>query len=446
MLKKLKSKFSFSDLAKNSSMSFGLRIIGLVLGYIFTLMLSNYFGAESVGFYALAFVFLQMVSMIARLGMDMALVKFIAEYKEKKQNFFIKQLYFMVLKLIFPITILLSIVAFTLSPYIAKYLFNKEQLGFYFQLASLGILPYTFIFIHSESLRGLHKIKEYMFLQNISTTLFALMVVGMAILYSIKALVVPVVALIVGIYVTFIFSVWLWKKHLSILLQGMKYSLSNENYALTYKKLFSIAVPMTLTSYLAIVMGSTDTVMLGMYATEKDVGIYSVVLKLTAMTLIVFMAVNTLTVPKFAAYWGNGNLDLISKLSKESTKLILYVSLPIFIVIWLFPIPILSMFGMEFIEGANALIIMTIGQFLFIIAGPVWQIMNMTNKQKVFFYFSVLSALVNVMLNYILIPIYGLAGAAFATVAGGIILNILSILYIKKEFNLLTLYIPILKG
>lgn len=443
MIKKLKSNLKTSELVKGSSISFGLRIIGIGIGYIFTLLISNHFGAEAMGLYALSFVLLQIVSMIGRMGMDMALIKFIAEYKTKQQAYLIKELYLMVVKLIFPIATLLSAIIFYLSPYIAKYIFDKEKLSLYFQLASFGIVPYTFILINSESLRGLQKIKEYMFLQNISTTLIGSTLLLVSLAYSLEDLFVPVLALIIAIYITCGFSIWIWSKNLSNLVKDIKSSINvHVKGLLTYQNLFSIAIPMTLTSYLAIVMGSADTIMLGMYATEKDVGIYSVVLKLVSMSLIVFMAVNTFTVPKFSAYWGEKNLESIRTLSYESTKLILYLSLPIFIAIWLFPSWVLSIFGEEFREGMSALMIMSIGQFLYIIAGPVWNMMNMTNKQKTFFYFSLLSATTNIALNYMLIPIYGLDGAAFATVTGGVVLNVLSILYIKKEFGFLTIYVP----
>lgn len=446
MLKKIRSKLSFSDLAKGSSVAFGLRIFGMLVGYIFTLMISNYYGAEALGVYSLSFVFLQMIATFGRLGIDMTSVKFIADYNIKNENNFIKKFYYMVVKFVFPFSILVSLIAIYLSPYIAKYVFNKEYLSEYFQLISLAIVPYIFIFIHSESLRGLHKIKEYMFLQNISTTLIAFILLLVAIFYTMEALYVPIFVLVVAIYLTFFTSIWLWKKELSNVYNNVKkVLLGNEKDGLTYKKIFSVALPLTLTSYLAIIMGSTDIVMIAMFMTEKDVGIYSIVIKLSTISLIVFMAVNTITVSKFAAYWGKNKLLEMQNLSNESTKLILYFSLPIFLIIWIFPTEILGMFGKAFEEGVSALIIMTVGQFLFIIAGPIWQMMNMTNKQKIFFYFSLMSAIINVVLNYILIPIHGIEGAAYATVAGGIVLNLISILYIKLKFNILTLYIPFYK-
>jgi O-antigen/teichoic acid export membrane protein len=422
-------------------MSFGLRVFGMVIGYLFTLYISNYYGASVLGLYSLSFVFLQIIATISRLGIDTATVKFIAEFNEKKEYSFIEKYFSMINKFIFPFSFIVSIVTWFSSPYIAIYLFEKEYLTEYFQLISLSIVPYTFIFIYSEGLRGLHKIKEFMFLQNISNTFIAIIILIFLTLFFVNESYNPILALVVSLYATFFLGFYLWKKELKLF--SSKKLINKTSRKLTYQNILQISLPLTLTSYLALIMGSTDTIMIGMYLTEKEVGLYSVVLKLSTMSLIIFTAVNTVTVAKFSSLWAEQKMDDMRILARKSTNLILYISLPIFLTLWIFPNEILSIFGSEFREASFSLIVMIIGQFLFIVAGPVWQMMNMTDKQKVFFYFSSLSAIINVVLNYYLIPIYGIDGAAIATVTGGIVLNVLSIVYIKFKFNFLTVYLPV---
>jgi O-antigen/teichoic acid export membrane protein len=327
----------------------------------------------------------------------------------------------MINKFIFPFSFIVSIVTWFSSPYIAIYLFEKEYLTEYFQLISLSIVPYTFIFIYSEGLRGLHKIKEFMFLQNISNTFIAIIILIFLTLFFVNESYNPILALVVSLYATFFLGFYLWKKELKLF--SSKKLINKTSRKLTYQNILQISLPLTLTSYLALIMGSTDTIMIGMYLTEKEVGLYSVVLKLSTMSLIIFTAVNTVTVAKFSSLWAEQKMDDMRILARKSTNLILYISLPIFLTLWIFPNEILSIFGSEFREASFSLIVMIIGQFLFIVAGPVWQMMNMTDKQKVFFYFSSLSAIINVVLNYYLIPIYGIDGAAIATVTGGIVLK-----------------------
>jgi len=442
MLDKLKIKFNSSYLLKDSSISFLIRIIGMILGYILIMIISNYYGAEALGIYSLSFVYIQMMAMISRLGMDTAIVKFTAEFNEKKDFLSINNTYFLILKIVLPVSITLSIIGYFLSPYIASMVFNKDYLTYYFQISSFIILAYVFIFIHSEFLRGLHKIKEFMYLQNIYTTGFGLFLIILFLYFFEKNIEIPLITLLVSIFITFLISTYIIKRNISNL---NKKNRSKMGEGINLKKLLTIALPLTFTSYLTIIIGSTDVVMLGMFSDEKYVGIYSVVNKLSTSTLIVFMAVSTITIPKISALWGKKDINEIDKLNKKSTELIILLSLPIFIIIWVFTDEILGLFGSEFVEGSKALLLMSFGQFLLILAGPVWHMMNMTNKQKVFFYFSLLSALVNIILNYYLIPKYNIVGAAIGTFSSVVFLNILSIIYIKKSFGLLTLYIPFKK-
>ncbi len=124
--------------------------------------------------------------------------------------------------------------------------------------------------------------------------------------------------------------------------------------------------------------------MLGMFRTEKEVGIYNVALKLAALTSITLFAINTIAAPKFAEFWGRRDIKGLGRVAQQSTKLIFWTSFPILLSFWLFPSYILNVFGSEFKAGSTALIILTFGQFINAISGSVGYILQMTGKQKVF--------------------------------------------------------------
>ncbi|MCK5536143.1 MAG: polysaccharide biosynthesis C-terminal domain-containing protein, partial [Bacteroidales bacterium] len=130
--------------------------------------------------------------------------------------------------------------------------------------------------------------------------------------------------------------------------------------------------------------------------------------------------------------------------AQQSTKLIFWISSPLLIIFLLFPSLILGFFGEEFIIGSMALIVLVCGQFINSIVGPVGQIMNMTGYQKVLQYTAIISATMNIMLNYILIPEYGITGAAVATAFSGILWNIMCVIYIYKKLNIKSIYLPFL--
>jgi len=77
---KISSDIHLAELVKGSGTALTLRILGLVFGYIFTLIITRGYGAEAMGIFALSFTVLQISSVIGRLGMDTALLRFVAEY------------------------------------------------------------------------------------------------------------------------------------------------------------------------------------------------------------------------------------------------------------------------------------------------------------------------------------------------------------------------------
>ena len=92
-----------------------------------------------------------------------------------------------------------------------------------------------------------------------------------------------------------------------------------------------------------------------------------------------------------------------------------------------------SAFGEEFKLAAMALIILSISKMFSAISGSVGTFLQMVGKQNIFQNILILTAIINIGLNYILIPKHGIDGAAFASAISGVIWNVLMIIYIKKN-------------
>ena len=108
---------------------------------------------------------------------------------------------------------------------------------------------------------------------------------------------------------------------------------------------------------------------------------------------------------------------------------------PLCIIIILLGKQILVIWGEEFIQGYSILVILAIGQFFNIASGPVGNLLAMANQEIVLKNITIITLLVNVLMNYLLINYYGALGAAIAT-SGTIIINmILCSLYVKIKLK-----------
>ncbi len=458
MINKLKNKINsdihLKELLKGSSIAFVLRILGIIAGYIFTLLITRGYGAEAMGVFALSFTLLQISSVIGRLGMDTALLRFVAEYSSQGKWDIVKDIYKKAVKLVLPFSIFVSILVFFLSPYIAEFVFKKPHLEPYFKIAAIGIVPFVLLFIHTESLRGLKKIKEYMLLQQAGIFILASILLGFITLLinqsTIKLLTnyinqIPISNYIFSVFIISLIAFIIWKKQLNNhQLTITNYKLTSTNSSLSYSTILSVSIPMLFSSSLALIMGWTDTIMLGMFRTEEEVGIYNVALRVSMITSITLMAINTIAAPKFAEFWGKKDLEGLAKVAQQSTKLIFWTSFPILLLFLIFPKPILGIFGEEFKAGTLAFMILTIGQFISSLSGDAGGFLKMTNNQRFLQNLNFFALLFNILLNYILIPIYGIIGAAFATMMALNIAKLIANIYIRNLYGF-SFYINIIR-
>ncbi|WP_163329254.1 flippase [Desulfurobacterium thermolithotrophum] len=482
---KLANDKHFAELIKGSSIAFVLRILGIIAGYVFTLLVTRTLGAESWGIFALCLVVLQIASVVGRLGMDTALLRFTAEFTAKGEIDILKEIYKKALTLVVPFSILIAISVYFLSPVLADKVFHKPYLTNYFRIVSFIIVPFVLLWIHGESIRGLKKIKEYMLLQQsgIFTIAVILFLIGLSFL---KSHFLPLISYSISIFVLATISIYLWRKYLANLSITSKTSMTSTpsttptsstlsttsfssptsnsstvhrspftvhrspftvNTSPTYKSLLSVSIPMLLSSSLALIMGWTDTIMLGMFRSTQEVGVYNVALRVSMITSITLMAINTIAAPKFAEFWGKGDIKGLAKVAQQSTKLIFWTSFPILLLFLIFPKPILGIFGEEFKAGAVALMILTVGQFVSSFSGSVGYILTMTGYQKFHQNVLLIEILFKIFLSLYLVVDFGMIGIALATCISLIFTNIVEVIFIKKKlrFSTITLLNNILR-
>jgi len=444
MINKLSLKLhrdeQFFELLKSSSISFTLRIVGIILGYAFVLLVTQGYGAEAMGIFTLTFTFLQIISIISRLGMDTVILRFIGEsIAENNRKNIVIDIYKKILYLTLPMSLFITIIAYTITPIVCEYILNKPELITAFQLASFGVLPMTILFINREALRGLKIIILYSFFSSIALPLFASLIVLFLLYFSTDNLM-PIYAQLTAIIIAGIMSIFLWKYHVS---QLTNKSTSKKETNISFKKILKTSLPMMLASSLFIVMSWTDILILGAFRSTEEVGIYSVALKVSLLTSIVLMSINSIAAPKFAEIWGKKDLQGLKNIVKQSTKLIFLLSLPILLFILFFPEFILSFFGEQFELGATALIFLALGQFFNAISGSVGMLLTMTGHQIIYQNILIVTIIINIFLNLLWVTEYGLVGVAMATMVSTILWNTLMGYFVWKKFGFIAFYIGV---
>ena len=325
--------------------------------------------------------------------------------------------------------------AFYLSEIIAQYVFKKPHLYIYFQIISLGILPYTLFFLHAEAIRGLKKIAISSFLKNIPIPLFTLIFL---IIFSYTSIitnykVIPNIAYLISIVIVFLISMILWIKITNL----FSIRIENKNKLSSFKKILKISFPMMLTSSLVFINNWTDLIMLGIFINEKDVGIYNVVNKIVNIMIIPMIAIVSIAAPKFSEFWGKEDLEGLKKFVQQISKITFLIGIFIFVFLTIFSYQILLFFGKEFVQGETALIILLISMLFYMFFGPTHILMNMTGKEVAVQNIMLLSAVINIILNFFFIPVWGINGAAIATLISKLFFYFTAAFLVKKYYGFL---------
>ena len=423
------------ELLVGSSTSFVFKVFGFATNYMFILIVTRSLGAETMGIFALSLTLVQIFSVIGRLGLDSALLRFVSEYYAQNRKDMVKEVYIKAINVVIPISLALAIFLFIFSKYISGYVFNGEHLSVYFKIASFAIMPLVLITVNSECLRGLKKIKEYSFLQTGSVFLFAAFILAVSMNFTTEKYM-PLVAYIISLFFVAILSFVMW-------LNDSEFMFVPSGGSIKMGTILDVALPMLFTTSLVMVLQWADTIMLGMFKSEAEIGVYNVAVKVSMLTGIVLFSINSIAAPKFAEFYGRQDIKGIGRLSQQSTRLIFWCSLPILTTFFLFPSLVLGLFGEEFKGGIYALMLLAAGQFINAISGSVGYILQMTGKQRVHQNIMLIATAINIALNALLIPTYGINGAAFASMISITFWNLSAVFYIKMSYGIFPMYMPL---
>ncbi len=421
------------ELFKGSSIALAFKFFSVILGYVFFYVLAKKYGATGLGIFNTCFTILILTSVIAKIGLDTALVKYIAEFVATNRKNHVSTLYFISFSLIIISGTITGAIIYFFSNQLSKLFFESIEYSNLFKIIGYTIVPFAITQLNAEYFRGFKRITAYSSLQN--GTIYLIILILILFLSHPTQPVENVIYLLLftSTFLMLASSFFVFKKNLKLL------SFREKNgFGIGKRKLISVSIPMLFSNSLFLVMNWTDTLMLSGFHGEDAVGIYNIALKIASLNTIALIAINSIASPKFSEIYSSEGNRRFRRIVQQTTLLTCLISLPIFVVILLFPENVLRIFGQEFAIGKSALIILSIGQLVSAFSGSTMIVLNMTGREKAGRNILTVTVVLNIIINYLLIPRYGILGAAIATMSSTIFWNLISVIYIYKSFGFFT--------
>lgn len=175
------------------------------------------------------------------------------------------------------------------------------------------------------------------------------------------------------------------------------------------------SLPLLAISGCEIALQNTDIVVLSRFMTPTDVAIYFAAGKTMSLIMFVHYAVGSAMANRFASYKAQGDDVGLRACVREAVNWTFWPSLAVAVVILALGRPLLSLFGAGFVQGYLVMAILVVGFLARSAMGPAEFLLNMQGEQRLCAAVMVTAATLNIVLNIVLVPRFGITGAATAT-------------------------------
>ena len=437
---------SLKLILKSSFVVFIGLILSKILIYTYRVIIARYFGPEVYGLFSLSEVTVQLFLSLASFGLSVGLLRFIPRLRAKNKINEIRYLFKKTLKFYLISGIIASIVLIALSNFISIQIFHNPSLSIFLKIMGAGILAVMFSSIFLMIINGFEKIGWYIFIFNIFQSLArvgSLVILIFIFFYSGVSAVAW--SFVTGSILTLLVAYLVCKYKTPKIFDPYK----KKDYSKITKEFFQYSWPIFFFGIISIIFYRIDTISLGYYKSAVEVGFYNAAVPIAMLVGFVPTLFMQLFFPLINRKYSTKNYELIKQLSKQVNKWIFMVILPIFILIFFFSGTALNLlFGNQYIIAKTALRFLLVGAFISALFAISYDLILMLGKSKLIMFNISIAAIINWVLNSILVPIpvlfslnnsNGLIGASLATLLSITFLNILLIIETKKYLSFIPL-------
>ncbi|MGR9072784.1 MAG: flippase [Gammaproteobacteria bacterium] len=429
----------FSLIVKGSAWVLVAKIAAAFVGLLNDLLISRYYGAGVLGMLALLNSFIMLIGLFSAVGTSFSIQRLIPDHLANYSRLSAYRVFKQIVIITTGCSMVTGAVFFFSSEWIATSVFKKPGLAPWFALSSLSVLLIAYYKVALPMFRAIKKIKLFAlfhFIQRAVVLFLLLLAIGTG-----RDADAPLMIRIVSMIAVGIAGFVLLHRYFSR--SGEEGSPCKRE---SYRELFSISSHMFLASSMGLLMSYTDTVMLGMMRSEAEVGVYSVAMKLYAVSLLILSTVKPISSSTFSELYSTGQTKLLARTAAQTSRLMFLASAPLIAVMIVFGPLVLQLFGDEFRSGYQTLLLLLAGLTIQTMSGSAGTLLTMTGHHKVLKYILLIATVLNIALNYLLIPEYGIDGAAFASLIGIAVINVAAVAAVKSRLGLVCYYHPFRKA
>lgn len=196
----------------------------------------------------------------------------------------------------------------------------------------------------------------------------------------------------------------------------------------------------------ATIYTNLDSVMLGFMATNADVGYYGVAVKIKNILVSLVTALGTVMLPRVSYYVEQGRLEEFWKIAAKALRLVILVAFPLVLYFMIFAEDAIFFLAGDTYAPAIVPMVVIMPTLLLIGASNVTgiQVLVPLGREKAVLYSTIIGAVVDTIINALLIPTMQSTGAAIGTLVAELVVLLVQLYYLRADARKLLLGLPVL--
>lgn len=404
---------------------FGAHSLGILLAFLFNVMLARLLGAEAAGVFLLALSVVLVAEAVGRVGLEHSVVRFVTAAHAQQDWGGVAGVWQHALRMGISVSVAMALlVVFLAAP--AAELFGKPELQALLLTLSVAIVPLALTKLYAAALRGTKRPLIYQLLQN---ALPLALVIALLIPLDMQFGKTHGAALsyVAGWMVALGVGWWSW----SAVMEGMPPA----QPVFERERLLASCVPMLAFTLAALLLTQMPMFFIGIWSDAKEVAIFNAAVRIALLGAFLLHSVAGIFLPKFSSLIASGRFADLERVSGRAIMLMVICAIPLWIAVLLFPAPVLALFGEEFRQGTAVLMVMFSGQMLFGVFGIGGEILLMGGHERVARRINFVSLSLCLAACLLLVPNHGAMGAVVAISLAYVGHAAMSLFHVRRHFG-----------
>lgn len=416
-------------LVRGASGTFVMMVLSAGIAFGTNVILARVLGVTHYGIYIYALTWINLLAWACQIGLPTSLVRFVSAYKAKEQWGLFRGI---LSRSIYYVMIATGFIGGTTAIVIW---FLHDRMGaeqaetLWISLLILPLIALTGL--RQGALRGLKRVVLSSIPDGIVRPLLIAVIV--IVLYfwvqqSLHAMHVMLVNLIATLIAFVIGSM--------LLVKALPEQMHNVSPVYAGREWLKVSLPMFFGSGMFLILRQADVIMIGIILGPADAGIYAVVSRITSLVFFGLHAIDNIAAPMISELHSKEQFHRLQRMVTLAARGAFSLTFIMSIVLFFLGAYVLSLFGEDFVVGYQAMMILLIGMVIKSLFGSAGFLMSMTGHHKQAAIIVGIAAALNIMMNAVLIPLYGLMGAAIATAVSNAFWSIVVLVYVLRRVNI----------